>query len=325
MPIIESIPERHRKRIRPFFEFSLTKPRVWSSIRAILTIFPFALLTVSKYQLEDPTIFGFDLEILFNEAWKILLWALSPAFLSIAFDVYEYYGRFLNDRRKGKQPEVHMAKTLGALNVIVGEKLDRLGTLAKQISVQPMNVKEVFDDAVKPEIQLKRIVEQIGAFLNSDMPDRNYHIVLAKIENNKPCDFVGHYPVNEKPSETLINKDNCFFSYVAKKSSYQYIENIQTYLNSKRKAQRKAKKAKFQKEFFELENTAEGSIAGIPIKNKYLNEISYVLTIKSDEEHAIKSDFKDKYLATFKIFFDRILLEDCLKYIQVNLKDYDQH
>lgn len=164
-------------------------------------------------------------------------------------------------------------------------------------------------------MQIRVILAQLRITLNRICSD-NFKITITEVNDNNPLAFYDHIPKTKAPDLSILESRESFIHSVCEEQRTLFISNIENFV---KRGKKEIKSHKIRAKYYVYEDCVpKGSIIGIPIKNKQLNKLIFVITIKSDKPYIIDKKFKSKYNEFIEPFLNRIELESSLK----ELKDY---
>lgn len=298
--------------------FPVNRPKIWKTLRALLTALPVMVLAYVKFDFgqSEPVHHKAFVNLVASTPYFAVLMIVAASCISVIFDVYEWLGDYLRLKQTDFVPDVQMAKTLAGLNSIVGTKLDRLGRIALDLESKKLDPTKALEECTRPEEQIKEIVNQIWLVMTSLTGSQRLEIVLVSAERSSVKEFAAYMPQTKKPKNELLEARDTFFEHVAATGKFQCIEDISKLLQKRAKLTNTARRARRMTPFHEIDpDTDNGSICGFPLFDNHLNEVAYVLTIKHDEPEFVTKAFRRKYGTLLEHFFVRILLEHKLRKI----------
>jgi hypothetical protein len=301
--------------------FPSSKPKWWALLRAFLVAFPAFILgyTAFDYKEDAPLLHAYLCNLLIDNAFALPLLIVSPFLISLLLEIAEWFSRYIKSREVKYFPSLQLATAISSLNIIVGKKLDRFGKICKSVINRELPKEDVFNQLTQPDEQISEIVRQFHASMRTLTDIKDLKVVLVGVKNEKPQEYVNYMPLNERPSDDILASGKSFFHSVAQQKRFVCIPCLETYQKGKNKESGKRRGRRPNKEltFFTVNNVSlRGSIAGIPIKHNHIQEVAYVLTLRSEIPNAITKKFETDFQSIWNVFTDRIILEHSLKCIK---------
>lgn len=303
-------------------------PKRWSLARGMFSSLPVLFLAYLAYQYTgpEPDHHRVIRELFENNSFLFILAFLAPFAASIFFDLYEWFARYVAERDIDYFPEIHLAVALSSLNIIVGRKLESIGSSINRLLAVRPSPREAFLSVVNPADQIEEIIHQLWAALSKLMELKDLKVVLVKVENDRPTEYVHYMPLNDRPTDDLLKSGHSFFHSICSSQQWRHIPNIAQHIARQRKNPKRKGKHRKDALHFHVQNgdCCSGSIAGIPIRHSHIGKVVYVLTFKSNTPDVINSDFERKFRPFLRIFTDRILLEHSQLRIREHIENQNE-
>ena len=304
--------------------FPLNHPVWWKSVRSLVTALPSAILGILAWRMTSEHEKS-PLAVLQQNAKAaiedyligIVILLLLPTFLSILADFWEALAKHIERSIKDDLPAIVQTTLIRALDEIVAKKVNRFAMFLQGLMKSEKNPIDVFAQITQPKEQIEEILAQLYNALNLLLGTKTLKIVLVECKDNKPESFLAFRPSDAHPGQNLLSSQAFFFS-VSQSESPIVIPDIKAHC-----AKLKRKTApKSMPKFLEIGNGSfEGSIVGYPLKNTYVDEKLFVLSLKCSEVGIFNDEFVRKYRTIMDAFVKRILLEGCL----LRIKNYTHH
>jgi len=267
-----------------------------------------------SYSTSEPAEHKFIRSIFESNKAVLALLIISPPVFSVLLDIWEWFGRYLQERERNYFPSIQQTTILAALNIIVGKKLDRFGLACKSLTSKSSTSSEAFHTITRPDEQINEITSQLWGAMVKLTEINDLEVVLVSVAKDYKLDYVNYHPISKKPDDQILSSGS-FFNHVARCRKFCCIPDIAKHISemkSKRRHERRAMVA-----YLTIDgDTPTGSIAGIPIIHNHLSRVVYVLTFKSSQPHALSQSLQKLYGEMWRTFIDRILLEHSLKEIK---------
>lgn len=208
----------------------------------------------------------------------------------------------------------HAITILSAINEFVGQKSQRFGAYAKRVfsaETKPSRG-EIFAAITHPEEQIIAIITQIYFAVRKLTNDDTLKVVLVELplpKQNRTPSYACSLPSDKPPSLALLDEhwQKSFFRAVAEGDGPRVISDISKHV-------RKGGEKIFHPS--SSENNDKGSIIGFPLKNRFLQKNTHVVSLRSDYPNRLGTRFKNSYQKYLEFFFTRIHLEYNLKLIK---------
>lgn len=203
---------------------------------------------------------------------------------------------------------------LSALDRVVGLKLERFGNYSKTVDSSVAG-NTAFHEITKPKVQIDYLIHNLFILLATMKKDDSLKIVLARMENGLPVEWVSFMPDDAHPDDAILEckQRKSLFSHCAKNKHPIVIPDIKKHLESVPKEQQHFLPS-------DLPGENEGSIACFPILHDHSGSaIIYTLSIKSQKRKVIGESFKAKYGFMVNKFITRIKLEYSLNIIKARV------
>jgi hypothetical protein len=199
---------------------------------------------------------------------------------------------------------------LSALDRVVGFKLERFGKYSKGVTASVAG-NTAFREITKPEDQIDYLIRNLFMLLATLTKDETLKIVLARMENDLPVEWVSFMPDDVHPDDGVLQckQRKSLFSHCAKKKHPVVIPDIEHHLEHLPKDQQHYLAS-------DLPGENEGSIVCFPILHDHSGNVIYALSVKSQKRKVIGESFKRKYGFMVKEFITRIKLEYSLSIIK---------
>jgi len=205
-----------------------------------------------------------------------------------------------------------LAALVASLDAVVGTKMERFGTIAKQCEGAPP--REHFLTITQPEAQIRLLAQQLFACMRELLQDKTLKLVLFPVYQPNNANII-YFPENARPEESVLISNKSLFQW-SKSHGIGHINDIAKWLSEDRpKKQGKAKPAPW---YVVSGDDGAGSIVAIPIMHSHLNRAIYVVTFKSQFVGLVDRNFAERYSPVLTRFFNRICLEYSLFVIRNN-------
>lgn len=299
--------------MKPVVVFASQHPRWWSAIKGVIVTIPAAVIAYAAVKWTTSPLPGQTPLRTFLEAHVYLTvgFLVCPLLLPHLFAIVDASATRLKDR--DYFPRVLSAALIHGINDIVGLKLRRFADFARRMTGNETKA-EVFDAITQPEKQMTQLLVNLHHLLHELTKDDTLQVVLARIENNLPVEFVERVPndITLPPSLVTTDAARTLFHHSASNNRVIVIQDIGDHLQKNRK----------KRLYHPVGQPDEdkGSILCWPVFCETSGRVEYVLSIKSGVAKAITDDFRKLYKVPIGSFITRLLVEHNLKMIKRRAK-----